>query len=274
MYRLSSENLSALEYRVEYLEKRAYVRQAMAKRASLRYASQRINKTAAGKPYLQSEGLTRQKVRDGEASMLYKIDSSKNQSKYYEMLIVQNPQNQGGYTLIKRYGRLGPRFQEKREEFKNLAGAKFELQRLELSKVKKGYVSAFGDYHRAPNNRKLPLGQYPVGLDSHAGSWANQSVISCKPSLIKLKKALEEAVLDAEQGLMGQDLIEDLESVFALTTGLEESMAKEVQKKLRKPLSRLKGDNNRLKPNPFKVVKELDSLYRYLSLQLSLCGEG
>ena len=54
MYRLSSENLSALEDRIEYLEKRAYVRQAMAKRASLRYASQ--NKTAAGKPYLQSEG--------------------------------------------------------------------------------------------------------------------------------------------------------------------------------------------------------------------------
>lgn len=269
MYRLSSENLTALEDRIEYLEKRAYVRQAMAKRAS-----QQINKTAAGKPYLKSEGLTRQKAREGEASMLYKIDSEKNQSKYYEMLIVQNPQNVGGYTLIKRYGRLGPRFQERRDTFKNLAGAKYELQRLELSKVKKGYISAFGDYHRAPNNKKLPLGQYPVGLESHAGSWANQSVISCKPVLMKLKRALEEAVLDAEQGQVGQDLIEDLESAFALTSKLEESMAQEVQKKLRKPLSRLKGDNSRLKFNPFKVEKELRSLSTYLSLQLSLCGEG
>ncbi len=274
MYRLSSENLSALEDRIEYLEKRAYVRQAMARRASLRYASQRINKTAAGKPYLQSEGLTRQKVRDGEASMLYKINKDKNESKYYEMLIVPNSQNRGGYTLIRRWGRLGPRFQERRVDFKNLAGAKFELQRLELSKVQKGYISAFGDYHRAPNNRKLPLGQYPVGLESHAGSWANQSVISCKPVLMKLKKALEEAVLDAEQGQVGQDLIEDLESAFALTSKLEESMAQEVQKKLRKPLERLRGTNRRLKFDPFKVEKELKSLSRYLSLQLSLCGEG
>ena len=100
-------------------------------------------------------GLNRQKVRDGEASMLYKIDREKNQSKYYEILITQNSQNKGGYTLTKRWGRLGPRFQERTEDFKNLAGAKAELQRIELSKVKRGYISAFGDYHRSPNGKNF-----------------------------------------------------------------------------------------------------------------------
>ena len=85
--------------------------------ASLRGLSRNLGRTAsfndrvaAGKPYLMSEGLTKAKVREGEAAMLYMIDEGRNQSKYYELLIVQSPQNIGGYTLIKRWGRLGPRF--------------------------------------------------------------------------------------------------------------------------------------------------------------------
>lgn len=265
-------SLSELEQRLRTLENRKYIKQAMQRRASALSRVASTIKTAAGKPYLQSEGLTRQKVRDEEASMLYLINEAKNESKYYEMIIVKNPQNEGGgYTLIRRYGRLGPRFQERREVFKNLVVAKAEMKRIELQKVKKGYVSAFGDYHRAPNGKKLPLGQYPIGLESHAGSWANQEVISCKPVLMNLKRKLEDAVLDAENGQIGEDLRDDLEQVYALTTGLDESMAKEIQKKLRPPLERLRGTNRRFKFDPFTIVKELKSLSKYLSLQLSLC---
>jgi predicted DNA-binding WGR domain protein len=265
-----SEYIRGLEIRVQQLEKRAFIKKAMQRKASLRKAS--FDKEAAGKPYLSDRGLNRQKVRDGEASMLYKIDRERNQSKYYEILITQNPQNIGGYTLTKRWGRLGPKFQERSEVFKNLAGAKSELQRIELSKVKKGYISAFGDYHRAPNSRKLPQGQYPVGLESNAGSWSNQEVISCKPALMQLRTKLNQATLDAERGEIGQDLLEDLELCWLLTEDLTESMAQEVRKKMKAPLERLRGTNRRFKFDPFKIVKELKSLSRYLDLQLSLCS--
>jgi predicted DNA-binding WGR domain protein len=262
---------SELEARLRELENRSYIKQAMLRRRGLSRTASAI-KTAAGKPYLRAEGLTRQAVRDGEASMLYMINPVTNESKYYEMVIAKNPQNVGGYTLIRRWGRLGPRFQEKREHMKNLTVAKAELQRIELSKVKKGYISAFGDYHRAPNGKKLPLGQYPVGLETNAGSWRNQEVIACKPVLLNLKKRLEEAVLDAEQGEVGEDLLQDLERAYALTASLDESMAEELQKKMRAPIERLRGTNRRFKFDPFKIEKELKSVSKYLSLQLSLCA--
>lgn len=265
-------SISDLEARLRELENRAYIKQAMLRRASSLSRTASSIKTAAGKPYLRGEGLTRQAVRDGEASMLYMINPMTNESKYYEMVIVKNPQNEGGYTLIRRWGRLGPRYQEKREQMKNLTVAKAELKRIELSKVKKGYISAFGDYHRAPNGKKLPLGQYPVGLESNAGSWRNQEVIACKPVLMSLKKKLEEAVLDAEQGEVGDDLLQDLENAFALTASLEESMAEELQKKMRAPIERLRGTNRRFKFDPFKIEKELKAVSKYLSLQLSLCA--
>jgi len=232
-----------------------------------RTASQ--EKIAAGKAYLLDRGLTKAKVKAGEASMLYKIDGSRNQSKYYEMLIV--PKARGiGYTLIKRYGRLGPRFQERTEDFKNLAGAKAELQEIERSKIKKGYISSYGDYHRAPDGKKLPLGQYPVGLESHAGSWKNQEILSCKPVLVKIKSAITQASLEAEEGI-GRELLGDLTDAYNLTQGLSESMAGVVKEKLRKLIARIEGVNKRWKRDPVTIKKELKSLEKYLSLQLSLC---
>lgn len=262
------EYIRELEERVQQLEKRAFIKKAMQRKASLRNAS--FNKQA-GKPYLALQGLNRQKVRDGEASMLYKIDREKNQSKYYEILITQNSQNKGGYTLTKRWGRLGPRFQERTEDFKNLAGAKAELQRIELSKVKRGYISAFGDYHRSPNGKKLPQGQYPLGLESNAGSWANQDINSCKPALKQLSRKLLQATLDAELGEVGQDLLQDLELAWSLTDGLTGSMATEVRKRMKAPLERLRGTNRRFAFDPFKIVKELKTLSNYLERQLSRC---
>ena len=263
MRRTASSVLRDLEIRVARLERQVS--------GSFNRTASFNDRVAAGKPYLMGEGLTKAKVREGEASMLYKIDEGRNQSKYYELLIVQSPQNIGGYTLIKRWGRLGPRFQQREEYFRNLAGAKAELAKIEKSKIKKGYKSAFGDYHRAPDGRKLPLGQYPVGLESSAGSWRNQEVTVCLPVLRKLNRALADAVLDAEAGHFGQDLIQDLEEAFAMTADLGESMAMEVQSKLRPPLERLRGTNRRFKNDPRKIVKELKSLSRYLDLQLSLC---
>lgn len=146
------------------------------------------------------------------------------------------------------------------------------MQKVERSKIKKGYISAYGDYHRAPDGKKLPIGQYPVGLDSNAGSWRNQEINSCKGILISLKDKLNEAVLEAESGDVGRDLLADLEDAYALTSDLGESMGQIVREKLRKPLERIRGTNRRFKKDPAIIVKELKSLRKYLTLQLSLQG--
>jgi predicted DNA-binding WGR domain protein len=216
-----------------------------------------------------SRGLTKKKVKDGQASMLYKIDSGKNQSKYYEMLIVRKERGIG-YTLIKRYGRLGDRFREITEDFKNLAGAQFELQKVEQSKIKKGYISAYGDYHRAPDGKKLPMGQYPVGLDTNPGSWSNQQVNSCKPVLIKLKSAINDAIADSSETRVNTRILKDLKTAYTLTDSLTESMAQKVKEKIRKLIARIEGTNGRWKRDPLTIKKELISLQKYLSLQLSL----
>lgn len=228
-------------------------------------------RTAAGKPYLAGEGLTKEKVQNGEASMLYKIDPSTNQSKYYEMLIVFEP-NKGGYTLIKRWGRLGPRFQENMDTYSTLQDAKKELAATELSKVKKGYISAFGPYHRNLGGKKLPLGQYPVGLEGRAGPWQNQEVVSCKPVISKIIKGLNQALTHVEAGRTPRVLLADLEELWVLSEGLTESMIEEVRKKLRAPLERLRGTNGRFSRDPEVIARELRSLHRYLDLQMSICS--
>jgi len=226
---------------------------------------------AAGKAYLLGDGLTKEKVSVGEAAMLYKIDGETNQSKYYEMLIIPNT-NRVSYTLIKRWGRLGPRFQEKEEVFGTLGEAKSALAQIELSKIKKGYISAYGPYHRSPSGKKLPIGQYPVGLEGRSGPWQNQEVVTCKPVIRNILAMLDKALVQVEAGKTPRGLLKHLEELWTLSEGLTESMVEEVKKKLRPPLERLRGTNARFSKDPEKIARELRTLHRYLDLQMSMCS--
>jgi len=225
-------------------------------------------RTAAGKAYLLAEGLTAAKVRAGEGAMLYMIDPGTNKSKYYEMLV--KPKDRGlGYMLIKRWGRLGPRFQQNIEEYGSLEVAKIALARTLASKTAKGYISTYGDYHRNSAGAKLPIGQYPVGLETNPGTWANQQVVSCKPVLRQLLAQLVKSVRQVESGSVGATLLRSLEAAYATTSDLEESMAQIVRAKLRAPINRIKGEGRHI-PDPAKISKELRSLHKYLELQLSI----
>lgn len=251
MYRTYSDHLHNLQVRIARLE-----------------ALHTRTKTAAGKAYLLDEGLTAAKVRAGEGAMLYKIEPSSNQSKYYEMLVKVKPRGLG-YMLIKRWGRLGPRFQQKIEEYGSLEAAKIALQTTLMSKIKKGYISTYGDYHRNQMGQKLPLGQYPVGLESSGGIWANQPVVSCKPVLRKLITQIARSEAQVETGSVGPALLRSLEAAYETTSSLEESMAAIVKTKLRAILNRVKGEG-RHRPDPIKITKEIKSLHKYLDLQLSV----
>jgi predicted DNA-binding WGR domain protein len=226
------------------------------------------DRSAAGKAYLFDMGLTRDKVRSGEAAMLYKIDPQMNQSKFYEMLIVSR--RRGVFTLIKKWGRLGPNSKTIEADFPSLEEARRELAQTLRSKLSRGYISTYSPDHRNTNGAKLPVGQYPVGLESNPGLWRNQKVISCKPALQKLLVQLTKSQKQVMLGKFGRTLISSLQEALALTSELDESMARIVYEKIRAPLNRIKGEG-RHAPDPDKIVKELNSLRRYLELQLSTC---
>lgn len=158
----------------------------------------RHTKKADGRPYMESLGLNKAKAMNDEAAMLYAIDAKSNKSKYYEMLIIEN--DSGSATLLRRWGRLGDKFQTKNEEFSDLDTAKRALMKIKSSKMRGSskYRDAFDSrMHKTPDGKQLPKGQYPIGLSSNAGPWQNQSIQTCKPALGKLLTKINEAVEDA-----------------------------------------------------------------------------
>lgn len=231
----------------------------------------RHTQKVASRPYLESMGLTKSKAMNDEAAMLYSIDQSSNKSKYYEMLILVN--DDGTAQLIKRWGRLGARFQTKTEEYRDLDSAKRALLKTKSSKVRGSskYRDAFDSrQHKTPDGKQLPKGQYPVGLSSNPGFWQNQDIQTCKPALRQLVTVIEEAVADAANVDMS-GVLTDLELADGYVSELGNSpMAREIRKKIKAPLARLRG-GGRHRADPDKTLRELKTLSRYLSKQLSMC---
>ena len=255
-----SFQLEQLERRVALLEKRA----SMSRVASI----QKI----AGKAYLFDEGLTKAKVGSGEGAMLYKIDKGKNQSKYYEMLITPVRDSYGlpKFQLKKQWGRLGPRNQNKVVTFDTLRSAKQALAIVLANKVRGGYVSTYDASVHKTIGGQLKSGQYPIGLNAKAGPWRNQEVSSEIKTLRKLRNSISETLDVLEDGVMPSKVLKDLEKVHSATESFDESLTREIRKRLRPPMERLRGTNKRFVRCPKKTVRELRSLHNYLKTQLSV----
>tara|TARA_X000000950_G_scaffold211112_1_gene253901 strand:- start:1337 stop:2437 length:1101 start_codon:yes stop_codon:yes gene_type:complete len=219
---------------------------------------------------MESMGLTKAKAMSGEAAMLYSIDASSNKSKYYEMLIIES---NAGYTLHKRWGRLGDSFRTDSKDFDDLGSAMAALAKVKRSKMRGSskYRDAFDSrQHKTPDGKQLPKGQYPIGLSSNPGSWSNQNIQTCKPALQQLVTVIQEAINDAANEDMS-GVVTDLQLANGYVSDLgTSSMANEIRKKIKAPLSRLTG-MGRHKADPNKIVRELKTLSRYLSKQMSLC---
>ena len=231
----------------------------------------------AHKPMLQREGLTKAKVRANEAAMLYMINAEKNNSKFYEMLIVE--QGPGNYTLLRRWGALTERGWG-RVDSKDMTGltydqAQRELGKIYSSKTRKGYVDAFGAKHKSPNGKKLPMGEYPVGLVRNPGfGWGSQSVTTCIPGLRQLQVAVGEAI-EAGEDRDTVAIDKALDEALMLVTRLEDSsMASKVKGFLKAPMNRMRGAPRYLPDSDgTEVTKELRRLNNYLTKQLSLCNQ-
>lgn len=207
---------------------RAEILPLLAPGVDVRLASLRVK--LSHKPQLEREGLNSRAVAEGMGAMLYFIDSAKNHSKYYEMII--KPEG-GMFVLKKRWGALTDkgdtgRGDEKVEMFPSLAKAQAVLGKTYREKTGKGYKDAFNRMmHVSPaSGETLPLGQYPVGLTREVGfGWGTQSATKCIPSLRDLQEKIDGAlgtileVKEADHSDLSE-ILADLQAADRIINGL------------------------------------------------------
>lgn len=236
-----------------------------------RYGS---TKTAAGKPHLSREGLDKESVRSGNGAMLYFIDADKNHSKFYEMLIApQGPQ----FLLKRRWGALtdqnGGKVAMKDEVFPNEQAAQRALATIKLEKTRKGYIDAFGPKHEM-NGRKLPMGEYPVGLDRQVGfGWGTQSVVKVLPQLKAVLTQVQQAYQQMERGSSLEMISASIQSAERALKALERNDEGSMIAKLLEqitPVSRMIQEADPDMQNDVKLTLALNRFINYLTKQLSV----
>ena len=238
-------------------------------------------------PTLAPLGLDKDTVRQGRGFMTYKIDRDANNSKFYEGLIVGG--GSLGVKVIVRWGALtdsgetgkieGARFDnDPRYEARNLDGAKKILAKIYKTRMAHGYKDAFGPDHVSPiDGKKLPMGQYPVGLTRQVGfGWGTQSITQCVPALHQLTDQLASALRATSQKEATADIKVKLEATNALLNALthaDSSMASKLKGAIGKVLRRLEG-SPRFLPDPdgVQLARELKTIITYITKQTSYCG--
>lgn len=237
---------------------------------------------------LVDEGLplTKDAVRAHNAFMVYKVDREKNNSKFYEGLIV--PSSDGsGYTVKRRWGALtdsgqtgrieGKQFDEDpRSQFPTEAMAQRELKAHYAKRVSHGYVDAYGPDHQTPDGHKLPMGEYPVGLTRKPGfGWGSQSVTQCIPALREVQMALEAAKAETDgeaKTALIQARLSQAVALLRQVAHADSTMAAKILGFFDKSLRRLSGSPRFLPDEDGqRLAAELFTATRYITKQLSLC---
>jgi predicted DNA-binding WGR domain protein len=214
--------------------------------------------------------VTPKELRDGHAFMTYKIDAGKNNSKFYEGKIA--PADDGSWSLLKRWGALT----DKGPDRSRVDGAKYDKHGLSESQAQrmldKERKKRLGPRGYADAMKSRPVGQYPVGLDRDVGfGWGTQSITQCVPALRSMSEQIITALAEVQQD-DAQDFLLALEGLAALTSDLPaSSMAKEIAKKMRPPVQRMKK-NPRFIDDPNRTTKELMTLKRYIDRQIKECN--
>lgn len=245
-----------------------------------------VMKRVAHKPILESQGLDKAKVNQGEAFMVYKIDAETNASKFYEGLVVPYG---SGFRVIRRWGALtdsgqtgridGAKYDEDPRFYAHtLSGAKRILQEHYANRMAHGYIDAFGPEHVTPDGKRMPMGQYPVGLSRAVGfGWGSQSVTQCIPALFDLVAILREA---RDQATANNVRAEEVHATLGQTvdilrqvTHADSTMGQKLMKIIGKPYRRL-GGSPRFLPDPEgrALARELGTIVNYVRKQLSYCG--
>ena len=244
-------------------------------------ASQR---KVAHKPELAKYGLNREAVESGYGFMTYKIDAEANNSKFYEGVITLDG---NGYRLLRRYGALTDSSATGKIMGRNwdhdsafwyptLEMAQKQLRADYKKRMDHGYVDAFGPHHATPDGKKLPQGQYPVGLTRQVGfGWGTQSVTNCIPALRELQESLSAARTEIQstgQSAIIKDKLDDAVVILRTVAHADSTMAAKIMGALSKSLRRLNGSPRFLPDIDGRaLMSELATIQRYISKQLSLC---
>lgn len=252
--------------------------------------SRKASIRVANRPHLEPEGLNARAVAEGLGVMLYFIDAEKNHSKFYEMLIIAEPNTA---VLKRRWGALTDsaatgNVAKKDEFFPSLAAAQSAMAKIYREKTGKGYRDAFNrKMHVSPSDNKvLPMGQYPVGLTRTVGfGWGTQSATRCIPALRNLQEKVDAAKNDIDEANLSELLMDItaadvlvsqiMRNPLALDSTTNRSMG-DILAKMLGPMSRriraLQGEPiARIKPDLEKLRRELVAVSNYLNGQLSYC---
>jgi len=216
-----------------------------------------------------TEGVTLKEYRNGNAWMGYVIDagaSAKGASKFYEMVV--RPGGREGWQLDKVYGALtdrgsGSNVRTLTEDHASQMSAQSAMAKHIRKRKSRGYTDAF---------RTRPIGQYPLSFRTESPGFGHgtQEGLSCLPEMRNLL-LLVEAAVDAAEVSDEIELVEQLEDARDSLNRLERSDLKtEVQKKLRGPISRLRGQPRWIKEMP-RVLRELLTARNYLRRMLKHC---
>jgi len=224
----------------------------------------------AGKPDLP--GLNLNAFRAGLGWAGQAISAEKNNSKFYEMMITENPT--GGFTLTKQWGALTDRGGAGRKvtrhedhpslESAQRAMARHIRKRENKPAHKEPYVNVF---------RRQPVGQYTVGLSRNVGfGWGTQEAAFCTPALRDLLGLVEEALQEAKYTEDPAIVADTLDEALGVVRGMERSdIKKELDDRVRAPLARLRGQG-RFRPDLGRAEKELARFRNYLRRQIATCN--
>lgn len=224
----------------------------------------------AGKPDLP--GLNLNAFRKGLGWAGQAISLEKNNSKFYEMMITENPM--GGATLTKQWGALTDRGGAGRKvtrhedhssiESAQKAMARHIRKRENKPAHKEPYVNVF---------RRQPVGQYTVGLSRDVGfGWGTQEAAFCTPALRDLLGLVDEALREAKHTEDPAVVADTLDEALGVVRSMDRSdIKKELDDRVRAPLARLRGQG-RFRPDLGRAEKELARFRNYLRRQISTCN--
>ena len=223
-------------------------------------------KTAGEDPVLVSK----RDILEGRGFMTYRVDAENNNSKFYEVLIQEQPD--GTWAYLPRWGALTDKGRpgridgQKSDKFGLSFAQAFKMLQAQYNKrLQRGYTDA-------SKHSGLQKFKYPVGLSRRPGfGWGVQSITSCVPQLRGMLELIDMSLAEvrADEPL---ELLGHLESLSEILRGLENSdMAVNVSKLIRPAIERMR-QNPRFILDPARTVKDLQKVRLYLNKQLSLCN--
>jgi predicted DNA-binding WGR domain protein len=192
-------------------------------RAQLLPLIKEAGEKVAHKPHIRE--INRNTNKAGISSMIYHIDAEANKSKFHEMYV-------DGSTLKRVWGALTDRggfgkTRSKNETYASPEAALRDMGTIKNKKIRDGYIDAYGRFHRTPDGKALPQGQYPVGLTRSVGfGWGTQESAFCIPVLKRLQEDLAKHQAVLSRTLPSSDMGKKiLGQIKTLTRYLDKQMS-------------------------------------------------